>query len=556
MVDVLKWGYPLQFNNTPPVTRRPTVTSGYKDPLMNQNLEESVRKLLEKRAIEEVHTVTSRGFYNRLFLRPKASGGWRPILDLKPLNPYVAGTKIKQETQDQIRASLQPQAWTFSVDLQDAFFHIPIHQSSRRYLRFVFNEKVYQYRALPFGLKTAPWVFTAVLSQLQRMPETRDMEIHMYLDDWIVPTTDFMTGIQQSTRLVSLCDNLGLIVNQEKSDLIPSQVFVHLGVRYNLVTYRVDMTPEKREILRQLASRFLSLQNIPARRWLSLIGFLNSQCKLTEYGRLRVRPIQWCLKRQWRIKSHGLQCPVEVDDETREAVRWWLDETNLDLGAPIRLPEPTVLVQTDASQSGWGGHSASRMCHGQWDTGESRLHINILEMRAVYNTLKELDPPPQSVVMVSTDNTTVMSHINRQGGVKSQDMFRETKRLLEWTESHQLTVLAKHVPGKLNILADQLSRRGQHIQTEWELHQEAAQQLFLRWGQPSVDLFATKLNKKLPVYVSPVPDPEALDVDALSISWEGLNTYAFPPHRVLPQVLHKVGRTTNLRMILVAPLWE
>jgi len=103
---------------------------------------------------------------------------------------------------------------------------------------------------------------------------------------------------------------------------------------------------------------------------------------------------------------------------------------------------------------------------------------------------------------------------------------------------------------------DQLSHQGQTIQTEWELHQEAAQALFNRWGQPLVDLFATRLNTKLPLFISPVPDPMALDVDALSVSWEGMTAYAFPPHKIIPQVLHKVSQTLSLRLILVTPLWE
>jgi len=160
------------------------------------------------------------------------------------------------------------------------------------------------------------------------------------------------------------------------------------------------------------------------------------------------------------------------------------------------------------------------------------------------------------VVMVATDNTTVMAHINKQGGTRSRDMHQETQRLLLYTESQGWLLTSKHVPGRLNVLADQLSRQGQTIQTEWELHQEAAQALFSKWGQPLVDLFATRLNTKLPIFISPVPDPLALDVDALSVSWEGMTAYAFPPHKIIPQVLHKVSQTQSLRLILVTPLWE
>jgi len=99
VVGMLRWGYQLQFRENPPVARRPTVLSGYTDPAMNLALKESIEALLDKNPVEEVSRTDSRGFYGRLFLRPKASGGWRPILDLKPLNPYILGSRIKQETQ-------------------------------------------------------------------------------------------------------------------------------------------------------------------------------------------------------------------------------------------------------------------------------------------------------------------------------------------------------------------------------------------------------------------------------------------------------------------------
>jgi len=388
------------------------------------------------------------------------------------------------------------------------------------------------------------------------MPETKGMEIHLYLDDWAVPVPSFQEGVAQAGQLLRLCDILGLLVNFKKSELIPAQIFVHLGVRYNLITYRVSMSPDNRQTLREWCHRFLNNQALTARTWLGLIGFINSQEKLTQYGRLRLRQLQWALKGQCTPATGSLGFPVRITEEVKSALRWWLVDANIDLGAPIRMPEPSVTVQTDASKAGWGGHSGTRTFHGLWTPTESRAHINVLEMRAVLNTLQQLSPPRGSVIMVATDNTTVMSHINKQGGTRSWDMHVETQGLLLYAEAQGWILASKHVPGRLNILADQLSRRGQSIQTEWELHQEAAQALFDRWGQPLIDLFATRLNAKLPLFISPVPDPLALGVDALSVPWEGMTAYAFPPHRIIPQVLHKASQTKGLRLILVTPLWE
>jgi len=116
---------------------------------------------------------------------------------------------------------------TISADFQDAFFHIPIHRESRRYLHFHFQGRTSQYKALPFGLKTTPWIFTVVMAQVQQMQEI-DINLHLDLDDWLAPVPDFATGVRHSTTLVQLCRDLGLVINMEKPDLVPAQVLCTL----------------------------------------------------------------------------------------------------------------------------------------------------------------------------------------------------------------------------------------------------------------------------------------------------------------------------------------
>ena len=105
------------------------------------------------------------------------------------------------------------------------------------------------------------------------------------------------------------------------------------------------------------------------------------------------------------------------------------------------------------------------------------------------------------------------------------------------------------------MIADKLSRLGQTIQTEWSLHPEVFQAICSQWHQPQGDLFATRFNNKLPQFVSPVPDPQAWAVDALSLSWEDLDPYDFPPAAILGKVVKKLQDYPCNRMILIAPGW-
>ena len=95
-------------------------------------------------------------------------------------------------------------------------------------------------------------------------------------------------------------------------------------------------------------------------------------------------------------------------------------------------------------------------------------------------------------------------------------------------------------PNQLNVIADKLSKLGQTIQIEWSLHPEVFQAICSQWHQPQVDLFATRFNTKPPQFVSPAPDPQAWAVDELSLSWEDLGPYAFPPAAILGKVVEKL----------------
>ena len=143
-------------------------------------------------------------------------------------------------------------------------------------------------------------------------------------------------------------------------------------------------------------------------------------------------------------------------------------------------------------------------------------------------------------MLVSSDNSTVVSYINKEGGTHSFKMCALMWRILAWSNAREIHIRAKHIPGNLNVIADSLSRRDRAIQTEWSLLPQVFREICQVWHKPMVDLFATSLNAKLPTYVSPVPDNKAWQIDALNISWEALDTYAFCPVAILPQLVQKV----------------
>ena len=555
VISVLRKGYILPFRTRPYLTRKPTVTSCYVNPHRNSYLLEALHQLLDKKAVEVVQNPQSLGFYNRLFLVPKPNNRLRPILDLSKLNNYLKTQSFKMETPETIRTSLQTGEWVTSIDFKDAYFHIPINSQSRKYMRFHIQDKTYPFRALPFGLSTAPMEFTVVAKEVKWLAMKQGIRIHQYLDDWLVRATSHRVCLQQTKNLLLLCRELGWLVNEDKSELEPKQVFNFVGYQFDLKEGRVRPTTERWQTLQSKILEILSNPICPVRKLMSLIGLLTATEKQVHLGRLHMRPIQWHLKNNWRVPE-SLEKIIPIPKSLHPHLKWWLEEDNVVTGQPLHPLDHAVQIFTDASREGWGAHLNEHVARGSWSLPESKLHINYLELKAVLLALQEFQALCMNkVVLVATDNTTVVAYINKEGGMKSGPLCALLWRILTWCTRNQVTLKARHIPGRLNVIADKLSRLGQTIQTEWSLSPDVFQAICHRWHQPTVDLFATRFNNKLPQFVSPVPDPQAWAVDALTLSWEGLDPYAFPPAAIVGKVVEKLQDYPCNRIILIAPGW-
>ena len=554
VVDLLTHGYQLDFKFRPNLSRIPLILSKYANPAKQICLQQAVTDMLNKDAITLVRNSTTLGFYSRLFLVPKQNNKWRPVIDLSLINCHLNVPTFKMETAESIRNSLRKNEWLVSIDLRDAYFHIPIHPRSQKYLRFQTKEGVFQFKALPFGIATAPLEFTRVVKEVKIMAMNENLRIHQYLDDWLLRSNSKQQCIRDSENLIHLIQELGWLINFKKSQLTPTQNLDFLGYHFDLEKGLVFPTRKKLDLLaQQIVSIRKSFVTTP-RKLMSFIGTLASLEKTIPMSRIQIRPFQWYLKNHWKFpQSLDLKIPVKIS--LLKHLRWWEDQLNLMKGAPLHPTEHNVLIFTDASQKGWGAHLGNLSLSGLWKPQETNLHINLLELKAVVLALKGFqDHIVEEKVLICSDNSTVVSYINKEGGTHSLGMCALTWRLMAWTNARRIQIKARHVPGSLNVIADSLSRRDNVIQTEWSLHKQIFHKICTTWHKPTVDLFATRLNFKIQTYVSPVPDQRAWAVDALSISWEGLDGYIYCPVALIPQVVLKMI-TYPCRMIVIAPGW-
>ena len=134
--QVLWDGYRILFLSSPPLSPVLVHLPSYSpSSILGKALAAEIAALSGKGAIES--TPPTPGYYSRVFVVLKASGSWRPIIDLSCLNRLAVFSKFQMETPQSILRSVQTGDWIVSLDLQDAYLQIPVHQESHRYLQFV-----------------------------------------------------------------------------------------------------------------------------------------------------------------------------------------------------------------------------------------------------------------------------------------------------------------------------------------------------------------------------------------------------------------------------------
>ena len=233
VLSIVAKGYRLRFTSPPLLRQIPWEIRSPQDPKEVLGMREQITLMLQKNAITEVPP-DSPGFYSNVFLVRKASGGWRPVIDLKNLNAHIHAPHFRMFTTSSVLSSVEKGDYAFKIDLQDAYFHVPIHPSSRKYLRFAFENKVYQFRVLPFGLNTAPQVFTRLGHMVTAYLHRQGVSVIPYLDDWLVHHPDRQILLRHQALLLDTLDLVGFILNRKKSELDLTQDLQFLGIHLRL----------------------------------------------------------------------------------------------------------------------------------------------------------------------------------------------------------------------------------------------------------------------------------------------------------------------------------
>ena len=510
-------------------------------------------KFISTGIIEEV-THCDGEVISHIFPVPKKNGDIRLILNLKPLNVHLSYEHFKMEHLHCALGLMEENCYMASIDLTDAYYSVNIHEGFRKYLRFLWNDKLYQFTCMAQGLSCAPRIFTKIMKPLFAKLRSEGFLSVFYLDDSLLIGKDFCDCSVNVSKTSKLLTEAGFIINCEKSQFLPVTEIKFLGFILNSNDMTVTLPIDKKQKIVDLCNKYLLDSSSKIRDIASLIGLLISSLPGVQYGALFCRYLELCKISALKHSRGNFDKNMTLDDNAKLELKWWIANV-MSSYKTIRVPPHSHCITTDASLSGWGCVYMNETTGGRWSKDESDIHINVLELKAVLLSLQTfLSHVTSSHIKIKSDNSTAVSYINNLGGVKSITCHKIAREIWIWAISRNNHISAEHLPGVENVVADKASRVFDE-NTEWQLVPTIFNYISDRLGPFDIDLFASRLNFQCSDYCSWKPDPTAKFIDAFSISWaQFTNSYLFPPFSVILKCLQKICQDQT-RVVMIVPLW-
>ena len=487
-----------------------------------------------------------------IFVRPKKDGTHRLILNLKSLNQSITYRHFKMDTLQSAINLMTPNCYMASLDWKDAYYSVPVASEFQKFLKFRWGGKLWQFTCLAQGLSSAPCLFVKlskpVWSHLRKMGHMNSAFID---DSFLVgdSLSDCRRNVMDSAHVVR---SSGFVIHPTKSVFDPVQILPYLGFVLNSIDMTVTISPERASKLHAAACLVRDSERVAIRRVAELVGMMVSSFPEVELGPLFYRLLDNEKSAALKTNHGNFDATMTVSQNAKSDIDWWIENVEYTAN-PIQRGKPCLVLQSDASNLGWGGTCNGRVTGGNWTLKGKEQHINVLELRAALFTLQSFCKDLRDChIRLELDNTTAVAYVNNMGGTKVQCNV-VARELWFWCLERKLWVSATHLPGSLNVDADEQSRLI-HENTEWMLNKTVFQALVDMWGVPEIDLFASRLNHQVAAYVAWKPDPEAVAIDSLSLQWDYLLLYAFPPFSLIGRVLRKI-ELEHCEGIVVVPYW-
>ena len=323
----------------------------------------------ERHAIPPVH-VSGFGVISKRHQTDK----WRLIVDLSSPDGNSVNDGIDRATCSlsyvtvddiaQVALQLGRGALIAKTDIRHAYRQVPVHPEDRSLLAMCLRGQVFVDSRLPFGLRSAPMIFSAVADALEWVASQRTVNgtrIFHYIDDFVVvgpPRSD--TCASSLLAVTQTCDNLGVLIAPEKTEGPTTRITV-LGIEFDTLEMVLRLPDDKLERVGRTLSTWRGRRSGTRRDLESLAGTLQNACSVVRPGRFFMRRIYDLLAGTHAFKPFYM---VRLNVECQADIEWWAtfvtQWNGVSLLRPLRSAAPDVEVWSDASGS-WG-------CGAMWQS--------------------------------------------------------------------------------------------------------------------------------------------------------------------------------------------
>ena len=290
-------------------------------------------------------------------------GKWRLILDLSSPEGFSINDGISKETSslnytttdDVVEAILKSGRGSLmaKLDIKQAYRNVPVHPQDRRLLGMAWGGRIYADKTLPFGLRSAPLLFSAVADALGWiMSKNGATAVFIYINDFFTlgkPGSDECR--LNLTIMLGTCDCTGLPVEGEKCQG-PVTCIPFLGMELDSVALEIRLPADKLANLRALLLTWRGRKACRKRELLSLIGSLSHACKAVRSGRAFLRRLI-----DLSTTTSHLDHFIRLNVEARSDIEWWhtfaSSWNGVSMMQSVRRTSPVARVTSDASGN-WG----------------------------------------------------------------------------------------------------------------------------------------------------------------------------------------------------------
>ena len=493
----------------------------------------------------------------------------RLVIDLRWVNLHVRKYGCRFESLATLRRMMRRGDWMFSIDLTDAYHHVPFHNDDIHYFTFAIETlegvEYFSTPVLNFGWTNSPAVFTEVMrtvvKHIRCPPDGEGTRTLPWLDDFaffVRGDASYSTACASRDAIHTLLGELGLMRAQGKGQHDPTHLLDdHLGYSIDserglfLLTARreTSLTQGAHWLLRQAAAHG---GRVRTRSLAAFAGLGEASGLALPLGRFMLRSLYDCL-----ATRRGWGGTVALSAQGRTDLRWWSTlRASPHVGRAIWRSPHTKELWTDASDLGWGGALPKRArlapAAGFWSPDELPWHITRKELVAVRLSVQHFLPQLAGHrVLLHEDNMAVVWVLTHFVS-RSPALMRELRTLWRLLAAHDISLHPVYIRSADNKVADAASRMA--APRDYVLSRATFELIQRSWGWCTVDAFASPATAQLPRFWTAPGHAGGEAQDAFAQEWGGERLWVHPPPAMLPAVVQMLD-SARTEAYVCAPRW-